>query len=117
MYDSEDETPGLCPVCHNVLKKIPNLDYRMEKKKGDVFCTYDMFCIVTEKFKNFCEDNGYEGLKFIALPKSPGYYYFESEKIFKIDVVKRLAGSVNPLWSVATFHTFVQFAMMTAMEL
>ena len=88
MYEDGDEDPGICPVCHNVLKKIPNLDYRMQRRKGDVFYTYDMFCIVTEKFKKFCETNRYEGLKFTVLPKSPGYYYFESEKTFKVDLIK-----------------------------
>ena len=53
MYHSVSEDPGVCPVCHTALEKIPNLDYRMHKKKGDVFYTYDGFCIVTEKFKSF----------------------------------------------------------------
>jgi len=89
MYDDKRQNPGLCPICHNALQKIPNLEYKIPKKKGDVFFTYDAFCIVTEKFKRFCETNKYEELTFTALPKSRGYYYFEPEKIFRVDVVKR----------------------------
>ena len=85
MYRGHDDEPGLCPVCHNTLKKIPDLGYCMQKKKGDLFCTYDDFYIVTEKFRRFCNDNGYEGLSFVPLPKSPGYYYFEAYNIFKLD--------------------------------
>lgn len=88
MYSDKRQNPGLCPVCYNVLQKIPNLEYKMQRKKGDVFYTYDGFCIVTEKFKRFCETNKYEKLKFTALPKSLGYYYFESHKIFRLNVVK-----------------------------
>lgn len=85
MYSSPDEEPGLCPTCHNSLKKIPDLDYRMHKKKGDFFSTDDAFCIVTEKFKSFCESNGYEGLEFTLFPKSPGYYYLEVKNVFRLD--------------------------------
>lgn len=86
MYGRGTTEPGLCPVCHNSLKKIPNPDYRMKKRKGDMFYTYDSFCIVSEKFKSFCELNEYEGLAFTSLPKSPGYYYFEAKNIFKLDI-------------------------------
>jgi len=90
MYDDKRQDPGLCPVCHTALQKIPNLEYRMQKKKGDIFYTDDSFCIVTEKFKKFCETNKYEKLTFIALPKSPGYYYFEPGCIFKADPIRSL---------------------------
>ncbi len=83
-----DRNPGLCPVCHTVLKKLPNMEYKIRKKKGDLFETEDGFYIVTEKFKIFCEANKYENLKFTPLPKSPGYYFFEAETIFKTDPVK-----------------------------
>lgn len=88
MYHSVSEDPGVCPVCHTALEKIPNLDYRMHKKKGDVFYTYDGFCIVTEKFKSFCDANDYRNLKFTVLPKSPGYYVFEAEDVFRCDPVR-----------------------------
>jgi hypothetical protein len=85
MYKTVDDDPGLCPVCHTALKKIPNPEYKMQKKKGDVFYTYDSFLVVTEKFKKFCETNEYLNLKFTPLPKSPGYYFFEARNIFKVD--------------------------------
>lgn len=64
------------------------MEYKIRKKKGDLFETEDGFYIVTEKFKIFCEANKYENLKFTPLPKSPGYYFFEAETIFKTDPVK-----------------------------
>ncbi|TGX79429.1 hypothetical protein E5358_14900 [Palleniella muris] len=90
MYGRNDiKDPGQCPICHTSFKKVPNPDYKVQKKKGDVFCTYDGYMIVTEKFKTFCEINEYRYLKFIPLPKSPGYYYFEAEGIFRIDSTRR----------------------------
>ena len=83
MYDTSD-IPGLCPYCHNTLEKIPNLEFRTQTRK-DIVWTYDGFYIVSEKFKDFCEEQGLKELAFTPLKKSPGHYYFEPQGIFPID--------------------------------
>lgn len=83
MYE-DDAFPGLCPYCHNTIKKIPNLEFVTSTKK-DIVCTYDGFYIVSEKFKGFCDEQGFNDLSFIPLKKSPGHYYFEPQTIFPID--------------------------------
>ena len=42
MWDHGYERPGLCPICHNVIEFIPNLEYKVRKnKKGEgVFKLY-----------------------------------------------------------------------------
>lgn len=85
MYPNKFDNPGLCPVCHNTIEQIPDVMYKVCKKKGDVFCTYDGFTIVTEKFKQFCEDRKYPHLIFTPLVKSPGYYFFLPQDIYKLD--------------------------------
>jgi hypothetical protein len=88
MYDNESR-PGLCPVCHNTIKKIPDLMYRVTKRKPDLMHTYDGFCIVSEKFKGFCIEREYPNLTFIALVKSKGFYYFEPHDIYGLDYARR----------------------------
>lgn len=83
MYDKT--FPGLCPICHNRLEDIPFMSYKVRKGKGDFFYTYDCFCIVTEKFKQFCVENKYPDLTFIPITASPGFYYFRPNGIFKMD--------------------------------
>ena len=56
MYDDNKTRPGTCPVCHNTIEKIPDSMYKVPKKKGDMFYTDDTFCIVSERFKNFCDE-------------------------------------------------------------
>ena len=85
MYETRKETPGTCPVCNNRLEDIISMSYRIKKKKGDVFFTYDDFCIVTENFKRFCKENNYPDLTFTQITASPGYYHFRPEGIFKMD--------------------------------
>lgn len=89
MYPNKFDNPGLCPVCHNTIEQIPDVMYKVCKKKGDVFCTYDGFTIVTEKFKQFCEDRKYPHLIFTPLVKSPGYYFFLPQDIYKLDYERR----------------------------
>lgn len=85
MYKKSHETLGTCPICNNRLEDIINMSYKIRKKKGDVFYTYDLFCIVTEKFKKFCEENNYPDLTFTQITASPGFYHFRPEGIFKMD--------------------------------
>ena len=47
MYDNENR-PGICPVCHNTLEKIPDIHYKVAKKRADILLTYDGYYIVTE---------------------------------------------------------------------
>ncbi len=83
MYETDD-LPGLCPYCHNTLEKIPNLDFRTRTKK-DFVGTYDGFYIVSEKFKIFCDEQGFDNITFIPLKKSPGHYYFSPNTFFPVD--------------------------------
>lgn len=87
MYDSKAEIPGKCPKCHSRLEMIPDLDYYVPKKKGDLFYTDDAYCIVSEKFKFFCESYNYAHLKFVKLNKCE-YYYFEPIDLFRIYIHK-----------------------------
>jgi hypothetical protein len=86
MYDNESR-PGLCPICHNTIKKIPDLMYRVTKRKPDLMNTYDGFYIVSEKFKSFCIERKYPNLTFVALVKSKGFYCFEPQNTYKLDNV------------------------------
>lgn len=94
MYDNENR-PGTCPICHNTLEKIPDVHYKVEKKRADILCTYDGYCIVTEKFKEFCNENKYPNITFIALTDSIGYYFFMPHDIYKLDYIHRKTQFLN----------------------
>lgn len=53
MYGDGVGDPGLCPVCHNVLRKIPNLDYRMQKKEAMSFILMISFALLRKNLKTF----------------------------------------------------------------
>lgn len=85
MYDDLSKMPGVCPYCRSKYKSIPNLEYKPNKRKADTYCTYDDFFIVSDKFKTFCELNGYKDLLFVKLHKSR-YYFFEPQSVFKTNI-------------------------------
>ena len=94
MYEY-NSCPGTCPVCGNRLSDIPNPLFRLRKKKGDVFGTYDMYQIVSSKFKMFCEEQGYPNLSFLELESSKGFYIFNPNEIYRLDYHRRKVQFLN----------------------
>ena len=89
MWEHGNERPGLCPICHNVVEQIPNIEYKVRKTKNrDLVCTYDGFYIASQKFKDFCDENDYDDIIFVQFPKSPNYYFFLPNKIYHLDYVR-----------------------------
>ena len=58
-----------CPFCRSRQDVIPDLNYIMRKRKGDMYYTYNSICLVSEDFRQFCDLNNYPNLKFIKLKK------------------------------------------------
>ena len=94
MYEY-NSCPGTCPVCGNRLSDIPNPLFRLRKKKGDVFGTYDLYQIVSSKFKMFCEEQGYPNLSFLELESSKGFYIFNPNEIYRLDYHRRKVQFLN----------------------
>jgi len=67
---------------YSINKFNPDIKIRIKKP---VFCTCDCFKIVSDEFKLFCEREAYEGLEFVVLPKSPGFYWFKAHKVIEFD--------------------------------
>lgn len=89
MYKDVEDMPGVCPVCHNTVELIPNLEYKSRKKiKDDFIVTHDGFYLVSQKFKDFCDKYHYEGLTFQELPLKEGYYFFLPNDVFPLDAIK-----------------------------
>jgi hypothetical protein len=66
-----------------------NLQKEFRSIKEDLSYTYDGFSIVTEKFREFCEKEGYGGLEFVALSGSQPYFWFKIHTVIEFDSVRR----------------------------
>lgn len=85
MYTGWDNMPGVCPYCHSKFKSVPDLDYVPNKRRKDFYYTCDGFCIVSQKFKDFCDEGRYGSLDFQKLNTSD-FYFFEPHEIFKTNI-------------------------------
>jgi len=72
-----------------------NSSYQFKKKKYNISSTYDGFKIVSEKFRQFCEREKYQGLEFVKLPKSSGFYWFKIHNIVEYDAGARKTQFIN----------------------
>jgi hypothetical protein len=98
MYARDDMTISRCPRCGYRLDFfLTNPDFALKKRYKPIYMkeavtiktalsvTYDSQVIVSIHFKEFCEQQGYEGLKFIELPKDPWHFHLIVENIIKLD--------------------------------
>lgn len=82
-YLKNEKDPGLCKKCNTRLEMIPNPNYRVRIKGRDIQFTYDGFCIISERFKNFCELNDYPDLEFIPV-KTKEFYVLLPQGVYKM---------------------------------
>ena len=82
-FHKGEKDPGLCEKCKTRLEMIPNPNYRVRIKGRDVQFTYDGFCIVSERFKNFCKLNNYPDLEFTPV-KTKNFYVFLPQGIYQM---------------------------------
>lgn len=87
MFSAEPET---CPVCNyrrNFLAYNP--EYVLRGTKFDISTTYDGFVIVSEPFRQFCVEQGYDGLRFGEFRHDRSHYNFAVSHEVRFDAEKR----------------------------
>lgn len=88
MY-SKPNYPHCCESCHYPTKQVVNPAFHLVKRTQDVSYTYDLYLIVSEKFKLFCETRKYKNLIFHPIEKEPRFFFCESSKIIPLDYQRR----------------------------
>jgi hypothetical protein len=68
----------------NVYTIGQNPKFRCRSKK-DICSTYDGYTIVSTKFKDFCQDQGYLGLEFVPFALAPGRFWLKVNNIVAYD--------------------------------
>ncbi len=68
------------------------VDYQHDgyfKRNVDSSCTYDSYYIVSERFKEFCLNEGYPGLVFREFDKDKAHFNFIVKRTVKFDAIRR----------------------------
>jgi len=89
MYEKYEgvETCGTCGVMFDLEDTNPY--FILSNKNFDVSYTYDGYCIVSKRFKAFCEGQGYKGLTFHGFIKDEGFYHLIVENKVEFDAKRR----------------------------
>ena len=75
-----------CPKCGCLLDfEVINPLFDLKVRKFDFSYTYDGHCIVSEKFKRFCDNSGYNNLCFRGFAKTPAFYDFTIRRVVEFD--------------------------------
>jgi hypothetical protein len=66
-----------------------NPNFKLIKKSYDISSTYDSYLIVSDRFKQFCEDNKYSGVSFFAIPNYETKFLMLVTNVVKFDTARR----------------------------
>lgn len=64
-------------------------NFKVKRANYNLSYTYDSALIVSQKFRDFCKRNNYEGLKFYQLRKQDDLHLMKSENIIRFDSKRR----------------------------
>ncbi|WP_431123855.1 hypothetical protein [Flagellimonas flava] len=64
-------------------------EFKVSNSSFDFSFTYDSALIVSQKFRDFCLRNQYDGLSFYPVPSQKGLYLFKSSNEVLFDTEKR----------------------------
>lgn len=83
-----------CPECS--LPTNPNWidpSFKLRKKKFYASYTYDLYLIVSERFRSTLDGTG---MRFIELPSTPGFYAAFADDVVPFDTVRRRTAFEQP---------------------
>jgi hypothetical protein len=90
-----------CPLCgYRVDFLNYNTDYQFRRREADQYdgyfkraadfsSTYDMYDIVSDRFRAFCLEHEYTGLAFGEFSKDKSHFNFIAKRIVEFDAVRR----------------------------
>ena len=82
--------PATCSRCgRKTDRNYVNGKFRAEKRAWDVSATYDGYCIVSQRFRQFSEQRAWEGMEFVALPSDPEFFILRLNNVLRFDSCRR----------------------------
>ena len=81
--------PATCGTCGR--KTDPNYvnPSFSPKKRWDISATYDGYCIVSCRFRDFCLIRRWQGMTFVRLPADMGFFVLRLSSVLRFDAERR----------------------------
>lgn len=84
-FFEDKRMPVLCPSCTSLIVKDFLPTNVKPQKKWDICSSYDNRAIVNERFKAWCDGQGFGGIGFRKVNANPAYFVFEPTTVLRLD--------------------------------
>lgn len=82
--------PATCETCgRKTDANYVHPKFRAKKRTWDISSTYDGYCIVSSRFRQFCEQQGWRGMQFVTLPSDNDFFVLRISKTLTFDAERR----------------------------
>ena len=92
LYDNTtrgSEMPSTCPSCGWRLDfQAHNPNYKLRSTKSDITGTYDGQIIVSRKFRDFCEQEKYQGLRLLPFINDDNHFHLIVDNTVNFDFIR-----------------------------
>lgn len=110
-----DDDKLFAPTCNSCGYLIDftnyfNPSFKLKRKIYDLSYTYDGRCIVSLKFKEFCEREGYEGLRFKVFEREPHFFLLVVDNEVKFDSARRGTEFTNHCAECGNYESTIGFS-------
>ncbi len=106
-FFEDRRSPIFCPICGTLLEKNYLPTDIKPGKRWDVLCTYENRKLVNERFKQWCERQEFEQLRFRQVCEEPAYYLFEPLRVVNFDPIRAKTRFVNKCARCGNYESVV----------
>lgn len=100
--------PATCATCgRKIDPTFINREFRAGKRKRDITGTYDGYTIVSARFREFCKQQQWPGMKFVPLPADKDFFVLQLSKILPFDAERSETRFEKPCPKCRAFYDVV----------
>jgi len=82
--------PATCPTCgRKTDPDFVNQDFKAKRRDWDISSTYDGYCVVSKRFRDFCTEQGWPGMSFVRLPADEEFFVLRLSIVLPFDAERR----------------------------
>ena len=88
---NENQHPATCPECgRKINEDYVSPSFRLRKKSLDIGTTYDGYTIVSERFRDFIDEQKITDIEFVQLPSQPHHFWMRVHSIIEVDTERSI---------------------------
>jgi hypothetical protein len=100
--------PATCPTCgRKTDPEYVNPEFKAKRRTWDISATYDGYCLVSNRFREFCQTQGWEGMTFSSLPADKDFFVLRLANVLPFDAKRRKTRFEDPCPTCGGFYNVI----------